>query len=181
MRPTLVRAPTIEPIVVRRQPPSRAYRPAALWALVGLLGLLTAGGFDGGLSFVMDRTGAALGAKLSWLDHTPVSDFLLPGLFLLVVYGIGGLALMAGLIWRVSPGPLHRLDRKLGRHWAWAGSIALGLVLVLWIAYELVVMPETTFLQPLLIVIGLSIAGLPFLPSLRCWFAVQDRRQIAKR
>jgi hypothetical protein len=155
-------------------PMTRTSRPKALWALVVLLGLLAAGGTEGGLSFVVDPTGASLGAKLSWLEHTPVSDFLLPGLFLLVVYGVGGLVLMAGLIRRSSPGPLHRVDQALGHHWAWAGAIALGMLLVIWIAYELAVIPETTFLQPALIVIGLFIAGLPLLPSLRRWFATGD-------
>jgi hypothetical protein len=61
----------------------------------------------------------------------------------------------------------------LGHHWAWVACIAIGTVLVLWIAYELLVMPETTFLQPALIVIWLAIAGLPFLPSIRGWYQVK--------
>ena len=77
------------------------------------------------------------------------------------------------LIWRTSPA-LHRLDEALGHHWAWAGSIALGLVLALWIVYEWVVMPETTWLQPALLLVGLSMAGLPSLPSMRRWFAVRS-------
>jgi hypothetical protein len=140
--------------------------------LVTLLGLLVVGGFDGGLSFVTDRTGASLGAKLSWLEHTPVKDFLLPGVFLLGVYGIGGLVLIAGLIWRPSPGPLRRLDGALGCHWARVGSIAFGVALVLWIAYEFVVLPDTMILQPILMGIGLAISALPFLSSLRRWYAV---------
>ena len=177
MRPTLVRPPVMEPRMRSHPVEETAQlkiverRPGALWALVPLLGILSAGGFDGGLSFVTDPTGASLGAKLTWLDRTPVSDFRLPGLFLLVVYGIGALAVIAGLMMKSSPGPLARLDRILGYHWSWAGSIALGAGLVLWIAYELVVMPETTFLQPALIVIGLLIAGIPFLPSMRHWYA----------
>ncbi len=82
---------------VETERPKDIHRPRALWLLVALLGLLVVTGFDGGLSFVTDPTGASLGAKLSWLDRSPVSDFLLPGLFLLVTYGIGGLALIAGL------------------------------------------------------------------------------------
>jgi hypothetical protein len=50
------------------------HRPRALWGLVALLGLLVVSGFDGGLAFVTDPAGASLGAKLSWLEHTPVSD-----------------------------------------------------------------------------------------------------------
>jgi hypothetical protein len=146
-----------------------------------LLGLLVVGGFDGGLAFVMDRTGASLGAKLSWLARTPVNDFLLPGLFLLGVYGIGGLILIAGLITRGAPGPLRSLDRAWGYHWAWVGSIAFGATLVLWIVYELLVMPEAMFLQPVLIVVGLGISGLPLLPSLRRWFTVEPETAPTRR
>jgi len=177
MRPTLVRTPVVEQ-PVRLHPMDDAVelkrvvrRPRALWALVPLVGILSAGGFYGGIAFVTDPTGASLGAKLTWLDRTPVSDFTLPGLFLLAVYGIGGLAVIVGLLLKTSPGPLGRLDRVIGYHWSWAGSIALGAVLVVWITYELVVLPETTFLQPVLIVIGLLIAGIPFLRSMRHWYA----------
>lgn len=113
-----------------------------------------------------------MGAKLSWLVHTPVHDFLLPGLFLLVAYGIGGIVLIAGLLSRRSPGGLGRVDRALGSHWSWTGSIVFGAVLVLWIVYELFVLPETMILQPILIGVGLAIAGTPLLPSMRRWFAV---------
>lgn len=163
-------------LLAREHPPEdraasrRARRPRALWVLVLLLGLLGVGGLDGGLSFVTDPTGASLGAKLSWLVHTPVSDFLLPGLFLLTVYGVGGLILAAGLITRGSPGPLRVLDRAWGHHWSWVGTIVLGGTLVLWIVYELLALPAATFLQPVLIVVGLLMTGLPLLPSLRQWF-----------
>jgi hypothetical protein len=165
-RPAHMVEPEFEPT------PPRSLRPGFVWLLVTLLGLLVVSGFDGGLAFITDRTGASLGAKLSWLVHTPVKDFFLPGLFLLIAFGIGGLVLMAGAIWHFSPGPLRRLDRALGYHWSWAGSIALGSVLVMWIVYELFVLPETTFLQPVLIAIGLLIAGLPLLPSMRRWYSV---------
>ena len=81
----------------------RERRPIPLWPLLGVMGFLSIGGVVGGVSFVVDRSGAGLGAKLSWLEQTPVSDFLLPGLFLLVVYGIGSAILMAGLTWRFPP------------------------------------------------------------------------------
>jgi hypothetical protein len=148
------------------------HRPRTVPLLVVLLGLLAVGGLYGGLSFVIDKTGASLGARLSWLDRTPVSDFLLPGLFLLAVYGLGGLLLIGGLIWRFSPGPMRRLDRALGHHWAWAGSIALGSVLVAWIVYELIVMPATMILQPILIIVGLAIASVPLLHPLRSWYRI---------
>lgn len=153
------------------EPMRASSRPLLLWPLFGLLGLLSLGGFVGGLSFVRDRTGADLGAKLSWLQKTPVHDFFLPGLFLLGVYGIGSLLLMAGLAWRWSPGPVPRLDTGLGHHWAWFGAIGQGAALVVWILYEFVVLPNQMLLQPILIGVGLLIVVLALMPSMRRFYA----------
>lgn len=157
--------PSTPPATERMRASSR--RPWLLWPLLGLLGLLSLGGFIGGLSFVRDRTGADLGAKLSWLQKTPVDDFFLPGLFLLGVYGIGSLLLMVGLAWHVSPGPVRRLDARLGRHWAWVGTMGQGAALVMWILYEFVVLPDQMLLQPILIGIGLLMVVLTLMPSMR--------------
>jgi hypothetical protein len=165
----------------RRAAPEHRARAGAIqaprdrWTLVALIGLVAFWGFAGGWSFITDPSGAGLQAKVSWLERTPVDDFLLPGLFLLGVYGVGGTILIAGLIGRGSPEPLRRLDGRIGFHWSWAGSIAYGVVLVLWIAYELLVMPERIWIQPALMVVGVLIAAIPLVPSMRRWYATGPR------
>lgn len=42
--------------------------PRLLWPLLGLLGVLSSGGFIGGLSFARDRTGAKPGSELRRVD-----------------------------------------------------------------------------------------------------------------
>ena len=144
-------------------------RPRAFWPLVGSIAVLSLGGFVGGVSFVADRTGAGLGADPSWLAETPVADFLVPGLLLLGVDGIGGLALIVGLIWR-------RPEWHVGKHhWSWVGSIAVGAMLVAWIGYEFVVLPATTILQPILIGVGIAMIGIPLLPAMRAHDAGPQR------
>src|SRR5690242_7967453 len=133
-----------------RDAPLRPRRPPALWLLLFVMGFLSIGGFVGGVSFVIDRTGDGLGANLSWLEGTPVTTSLLPVLLLLGLYGIGSMMLMAGLTWRWSPGPLRRLDRRLGLHWSSAGTMVVGAVLIAWILYEFAVIPERMVLQPIL-------------------------------
>jgi len=163
---------TYRPIAPPAKERTRASRrPGLLWPLLALLAVLSGGGFMGGLSFVSDRSGADLGAKLSWLRKTPVDDFFLPGLFLLGVYGIGSLLLMAGLAWRWSPRPLRRLNAGLGHHWAWIGAIGQGAALVTWILYEFVVLPDQMLLQPILIGVGLLMVVLALMPSMRRFYA----------
>jgi hypothetical protein len=169
----------IAPHANERIPSSR--RPRLLWPLLGLLGVLSLGGFIGGLSFVRDRTGAELGANLSWLQKTPVDDFFLPGLFLLAVYGIGSLLFMAGLAWRWSPGPFRRLDAGLGHHWSWIGAIGQAVVLVVWILLEFVVLPDQMLLQPILIGVGVLMIALSLSPSLRRFYATGATVDVMRR
>ena len=153
----------------------RTRRPATVWLEVTLLAFLALGGFVGGVAFVTDPTGASIGAKLAWLEKTPVSDFLLPGLFLLVVYAIGSLVLIAGLVWRPAPGVLGRIDAALHQHWAWPGTIAMGATLVVWILYELTIFSERMVLQPILLGVGAAMIAICAAPSIRRYTAIPSQ------
>jgi len=159
-------------VETRSRPPmsgirARRRRPPLLWPLLAAMGWLSVGGFAGGIPMLRDPSGALVGARLSWLNGTPVDDFFLPGLLLVAVYGVGVLLLMAGLLWKISPGPARSLDRVIGRHWAWAGTIGVGVLLVLWILYEYVVFPTTSWLMPALLVVGALMIALPLTPAMK--------------
>ncbi len=155
------------------RPKGSSRRPGILWPLVAAMAFLSLGGLTGGLAMITDPTGTSIGADPGWLRHTPVSDFLLPGLFILVVYGCAVAACIVGLIWRIEPGRLRRVDARLAHTWAWVGTIAIGAVLVLWIAFELVIMSDVIWLQPALVCVGLLMIGVPSVPSMRRWYAVR--------
>ena len=143
-----------------------------MWLEIGLLAFLAIGGFVGGLAFVTDPTGASIGARSTWLEETPVSDFLLPGLFLLVVFGIGSLVLISGLLWRPAPGVLGRIDATLHHHWAWLGTIVMGCTLVAWILFELMIFSERMVLQPILLGVGVAMVAICAVPSIRRSYAI---------
>ena len=163
-----MRLETSPPAIVHGAEVRRA-RPLALYPLLLMIGTLSLAGLFGGWSLMTDRTGGSLQADPAWLERTPVNDFLVPGLFLFLVYGLFGLVLIWGLWTGRSFGALTRLDRRTGHHWSWWGAIALGSILVAWIAYELFVIPEVIWLQPALAVMGLAIVGLALLPSTRAY------------
>jgi len=98
-----------------------------------------------------------------------VNDFLLPGLFLFLVYGVFGLVLIAGLWTPRSFGPLASTDRRTGLHWSWWGAVAIGSILIAWIVYELFVIPDVIWLQPALAAMGFAIVALAMLPSVRTY------------
>lgn len=48
-------------------------------------------GVGGGLGLVLEPGGANLGFPVEWLGNSPFSDYLIPGIYLLVINGIGSL------------------------------------------------------------------------------------------
>jgi hypothetical protein len=94
-----------------------------------------------GLMFMLDTSGGSIGLPAGWIEDTPFGSYLLPGLYLFAVNGLGML-LLAGLI--------------VLRHWSapWLTAI-LGVGLIIWILVQLVVMPETMILQWIFLATGL--------------------------
>ncbi len=106
----------------------------------------------GGVGLAMDPTGASLGMSTAWLDGSPFPNFLIPGLFLLSVNGIGTLA-----------GALLTL-----RAYRYAGEVAalLGVVMMGWITIQVLVISGgagISWLQPFYFVVGLVELGLGLL------------------
>lgn len=115
-----------------------------------LLGLIQAGvglsAILGGAQLVSDPTGASAALPLEWLQGSPFSDYLIPGLLLLVAVGLGT-SLAAGTTW-------------LGCRRAGLLAMASGFVLVVFILTEVWMVGWRTLLQPLFLVLGLLILAL---------------------
>ena len=103
--------------------------------------LLCLSALAGGFGFIADPTGASMGMSLDLLGGTPFPDFLIPGIFLLFVIGIGHLA--AGIL------TFFRF------RYAGEAAILLGVVLVIWIIAQVILIGLAFWLQPLYFVFGL--------------------------
>jgi hypothetical protein len=99
-----------------RRPAGRR-RHGLVWILLVLLVLQGVGGIFGGAALVLSPSGDLLQMPTSYLDGSPFSDYLIPGLLLLTVLGVFPLVVAAGL-WRRRP-------------WAWFGAFAIGCALVI--------------------------------------------------
>ena len=126
---------TIVPASHRVERPAYAWIAAAAAVFTGILAIPV------GLMFIADPTGAMIGLPPGWIEDTFFGSYLLPGIYLFAVNGIGMLAL-AVLI--------------AIRHWTapWL-TASLGVGLIVWILVQLAIMPETMVLQWIFLAVGL--------------------------
>ena len=96
-----------------------------------------------GIIFLIDPSGALVEMPLSHLDKLPIDTFFLPGLYLLIVYGIGSAIIIVGLL------------RKL--FWAPVAGLLLGLVLIGWVIGQIILWGEPAMLQYLYLSVGAAI------------------------
>ena len=112
----------------------------ALQAFIGL------GALGGGFMLVRDPSGSALGLPLSLLEGSPFPDFLIPGMFLLAVNGIGSM-IGAGLSFT-------------RRRYAQEIAIILGAILVAWIVIQVVIISSFHWLHVLYFILGIVELGI---------------------
>lgn len=141
-------------------------RSTATRSLLLLLGLTAAGAFSGGIAFLLDPSGATSGLETTLLTRTPFADFRGPGVLLVGGFGLPASVLLLGVWRRPHLRVLDPLERATGHHWAWTGTIALGLGLASWIVVQIALI-EASWLQPAMLVVGVALAGLPATAGVR--------------
>ncbi len=145
-------------------------RPVALLFLVVLLLVLAAGGLYGGIAMLLDPSGASL-QMTEVLASLPVPDYTLPGLFLLFVMGVAPLVLTYGLLTRPAWRWAEPLSRAGRHHWAWTGTLALCVVLAVWLTVQGWMIGFRWPIQFVTAGIGLGIVVLALVPGVRRHYA----------
>ena len=119
-------------------PQSNSLRATKTLLVILLVFLSLSGLF--GIMFLIDPSGELVEMPLSHLNKLPIDTFFLPGLFLLIVYGIGSLIIAYGLF------------RKL--FWAPVAGILLGLVLIGWVIGQIILWGAPAMLQYIYLSVG---------------------------
>ena len=146
--------------------PSRAERVGRAVSIAFLV-VLGLGALAGGIALVTAPDGSAMGFRTSLLTGSPFPDYLVPGLVLGGLFGIGALA-TAWLGWR-----RHSLAPFL--------AFSIGCAQMIWIVVQLAIIgtQNLSFLHPAMFLVGLLIAlgAVPWgRPALR---ARRARRAVA--
>jgi hypothetical protein len=118
---------------------ARIERPWYAWIAFGLHVVVATLAIPVGLAMIADPEGAPIGMPQSWIDPTPFGSYLVPGVFLFAMNGLGQLvaAVMVAVRHPLAP---------------WLTG-ALGIGLMVWIGVQVVLMPFHP-LQPTLLAVG---------------------------
>ncbi len=110
------------------------------------------GALYGGVGLIADNS---IGMLPEWLDGTPFTSWMLPGIFLLLV--------VAAPMTTAAIAELRRLS------WAYAASVVAGAAMVGWILAQLAIIQRYFFLQPIM-------AGSGVLVLVLAWFVHRGER-----
>jgi hypothetical protein len=134
-------------------------RPVAVTLLVAVLFLQAAGGLGGGAALIASPRGGIIKLPLSDLAGSPFHDFLIPGLILFVVLGLGPLLVAWALLSEPPVAVLEAVNPFRRQYWAWTAAGVIGCGLLIWIAVEVTIIPFS-MLQPFYAAIALIIIAL---------------------
>jgi len=148
-------------------------RPFTVWLLIILQILLGLGALGGGGTLILAPDGRLMQMPVSLLKDTPFTDYLIPGALLFTFVGLYPMAAAYSLwkrpVWR-WPDMLNPFKRI---HWAWAGSLAAGAAVIVWITVQVLLIGYGSFLQPFYLGWGIVIIGVTLLPDTRRYYTRQ--------
>jgi hypothetical protein len=130
------------------------------WVAVVFLALLGIGALAGGIALVAQPDGSIMGFDAAILAGSPFRDFLVPGLILGGLFGVGSLVVASLGIrrWHVAP----------------FLAFAIGVGQMIWIPVQLGIIKDLSFLHPTCFAIGLVIAVASYVwgrATFRGWWA----------
>jgi hypothetical protein len=142
-----------------------------VWLLIVLQFLLGLSAAVSGALMIAAPNGSLFQMPLSMLENSPFSNFLIPGIILFTLLGVYPLA-VAYSLWRK---PAWRWPEALNpakqMHWSWAGSLAAGVIVLIWITVQLLMIRSVSFLHPFYFIWGLLLILLTLTPGVRRYCA----------
>ncbi len=150
----------------------RQDHPLSLYFLTAALVFLAMAALGGGAALIGNPDGSGLGLDAAWLSGSPFVDYLVPGVVLFVLFGLGSVGLLYGLWVKPKSGPLAFLNRMTHEHWAWFLTLLLGLALIVWIAVQYTIIRTFSPLQVVITVLGVIIITLDLLPEMRRYYKI---------
>lgn len=122
-------------------------------------------GLFGGFNLITDPSGGSLQMPLTFLEGTPFDSFLIPGIILFLLLGLLPGITFIGLLTRKSWRWAESLNIYRNRHWSWTFSVYAGIMLILWIDFQVMLIGYGHFIQTLYALVGAAILIFTLVPG----------------
>jgi hypothetical protein len=146
---------------------SKITSPFAARVLVFLLLFIGIGGLISGLMLFLSPSGELMKWSVEMLEGTPFTNFLIPGIVLFLFIGIFPILVSYGLLRQLSWRWAETINIFKKYHWSWIASLAVGVIMLIWIIVETSLLGYISFLQPVITIWGIVIIALTLLPNAR--------------
>lgn len=144
--------------------------------LIALLLFLGLGAIGGGAFLIISPSGKLIGGlPLSILEHSPFTDFLIPGIILFLILGIAPCLISLALIRKPEFKIAEHFNFFKDMYWAWSFSIYTAFAIIIWIQVETISMNSVTWLQTFYMLYAIPIIFVALLPQVRAIYKKTEK------
>lgn len=138
--------------------------------LIFLLGFLSLGAIYGGIAFIIKPDGSFFGIPIEVLQNSPFTNFLIPGIILLITFGLFPIYVIFALVRKPQNKFLQKLNLLYDHHFSWTFAIYVGFALIIWINIQTLIFNSVDALHTIYSTLGIFIVCIALLPSTRNWY-----------
>lgn len=132
-----------------------------------LLAFLGVGALGGGGVLIVSPGGELMHMPLSLLKHSPFDSFLIPGLILFSLLGLGS-CLIAYALLKKTPSPFaERMNCFSDMHWSWTYCLYCAFVLIFWIQIQQMFLQAAHWLHSFYLFFAVLLIFCALLPQVR--------------
>ena len=136
--------------------------------LITLLLFLGMSALGGASLLIISPSGKLIGdLPLSILEHSPFTNFLIPGIILFFVLGLFPCMIAIALIKKPKSKLAEIFNLFNDMYWAWSFSIYVAFALIIWIQVETIFVQTVGWLQSFYILYAIHIIIVAILPQVR--------------
>ena len=149
-------------------------RSASVKILIFLHVFLAVGAIFGGLALIVPSKGnnSYLELPISYLENSPFSSFLIPGIVLFTVLGVFPL-LIAYFLFSKRPSKFgNSLNIFKDKHWSWGFSLYIGFALIIWITVQVYFLQVVVGLHLFYMALGLLILITTLWPNVQRHYSI---------
>lgn len=136
--------------------------------LIILLAFLALSAIGGGGALIVSPSGKLIGGlPLSILEHSPFTDFLVPGIILFLILGLTPAFLIYALLRKPANKYAEYLNFFKDMYWGWSFSIYVAFALIIWIQVETIFVQGVGWLQTFYMLYAIPVILVALLPQVR--------------